>query len=307
MKKVIFLFAYLLLLNTKSYCQELNAQVIVNGNAVQNTVDVKIFKSLEQSIEDFLNKRKWTSDEYAINEKIDCQFNLTITKKGKTDNAYEAKLSINAVRPVYNTDYTSPIVNYVDKEIIFKYIQFQPLEFNETNIAGADPLASNLSAIFAYYTYLILGLDMDSYSNKGGTALYNKARNIVANAPDGYGITGWTSEGTKNRYWLTDNLLNTRFNAFREALYTYHRNGMDQMTGKPDEGTETILNTINAIYDVNSETPGSAILFLFFSTKNAEYLNLLTTASAEKKLELVPKISMLDVSNAAKYSALLKQ
>ncbi len=300
-------FVIVFALSINANAQELNAQVILNAQAIQNNVDVKIFKNLEQSLKDFLNTTKFTKDEYGALEKIECQFNLTIQKVGKEANSYEAKLSINASRPVYGADYQSSILNYIDKEVMFKYVQFQPVDFNETRVAGNDPLAANLSAIFAYYAYYIIGLDMDSYKQSGGSDYFNKARNIVSNAPEGYGIDGWKPEGSKNRYWLVDNILNSRFIPFREAYYYYHRNGLDQMTTNAEEANIAILNTISTIYQVNMESPGSALLLAFFSTKNAEYLNILTQASMEEKLKLVPMLSMLDVPNASKYSALLKQ
>jgi Domain of unknown function (DUF4835) len=308
MKKIIIIIIAYLGNTILANAQELNAKIVVNGTAVQNNVDQKIFKALEQSLQDFLNKRKWTNDEFGNTEKIDCQFNITITKRAKDmEDAYEAKLSIQASRPVYQTDYSSPILNYVDKDFIFKYIQFQPVDFNENRVAGNEPLVSNLTATLAYYVYYIIGLDYDTYKLKGGSDYYNKARNIVSNAPEGNGVSGWKNEGTKNRYWLVDNILNSRFSGFRDVLYSYHRNGLDAMTKTPAEANAIVLNTIPTLYQINSETPGSAILFLYFSTKNTEYYNMLSKASMAEKIKLVPQISMLDVPNATKYSELLKE
>jgi hypothetical protein len=288
------------------HAQELNAKIIVNGTAVQNVIDLKTFKTLEQGLQDFLNKRKWTTDEFTTAEKIDCQFNLTITKQGKEGDTYEAKLSIQAARPVYNTDYTSPILNYVDKDVYFKYIQFQPLDFNENRVAGNDPSIANLPAILAYYVNYIIGLDYDSYKLKGGSEYFSKAMAIVNNAPEGAGINGWKNEGAKNRYWLADNMLSARFVNFREVMYNYHRNGLDIMAKTPEEGLEVILNSIKTLSQINTETPSSALLFLYFSTKNLEYYNFLSKASAEDKQRLIPLISMLDVPNATKYSSLFR-
>jgi hypothetical protein len=306
--KILALLIINFLFINHSFAQELNAKVVVNGSAVQNNVDQKIFKALEQSLQDFINKRKWTNDEFTTTEKIDCQFNITVTKRSKDiADAYEAKLSIQASRPIYQTDYSSPIFNYVDKDFIFKYIQFQPLDFNENRIVGNEPLVSNLSATVAFYVYYIIGLDYDTYKLKAGSEFYNKALNIVSNAPEGNGITGWKNEGSKNRYWLIDNILNARFAGFREVLYNYHRNGLDAMAKTPSAAAVVMMNTIPTLYQINSETPGSAILFTYFSTKNNEYLNVLTKATMAEKLKLVPQISMLDVPNATKYGELLKE
>jgi Domain of unknown function (DUF4835) len=306
--KKIFITLMLLAPFLQSNAQELNAKVVVNASAVQNTVDLKIFKSLEQGLEDFLNKRKWTSDEFTTAEKIDCQFNISITKKAKdAADIFEAKLSVQSSRPVYQTDYSTPLLNYVDKEFVFKYVQFQPIDFNENRVAGNDPITANLTATLAFYVYYMIGLDYDSYKLKGGTDYFSKAMAIVNNAPEYSGITGWKNEGTKNRYWLADNILNARFGAFRETFYNYHRLGMDEMTKAPAAATNAMLATIGSLYTINFETPGSALLFMYFSTKNNEYYNLLTKASQEDKLKLIPQISMLDVANATKYSGLLKQ
>jgi Domain of unknown function (DUF4835) len=307
-KKILILLSVICTQITQGYAQEMNAKVVVNGAAVQNTVDQKVFKAMEQGLQDFINKRKWTNDEWANTEKIECQFNITITKRA-TDvpDAYEAKLSIQASRPVYGTDYSSPILNYVDKDFIFKYIQYQPIDFNENRVAGNEALVSNLSATIAYYAYYILGLDYDTYKLKSGNEYYAKALNIVSNAPEGNGISGWKNEGTKNRYWLVDNIMSARFAAFREVLYNYHRNGLDAMAKNSKEGTDVILSTISSLYQINSEAPGSAILFLYFSTKNNEYYNILAKASMQEKLKVVPQLSMLDVPNATKYGELLKE
>jgi hypothetical protein len=304
--KFIALIVLLISFSSNIMAQELNAKIIVNGSAVQNAVDLKVFKTLEQGLQDFLTKRKWTTDEFTAEEKIDCQFNLTITKKGKDADTYEAKLSIQAGRPVYNTDYTTPIINYVDKDVLFKYIQFQPLDFNENRVAGNDPVVANLPAILAYYVNYIIGLDYDSYKPKGGSDYFSKAMSIVNNAPEGAGINGWKNEGAKNRYWLADNMLSARFVNFREVMYNYHRNGLDAMAKNPAEGLDVILGTIKTLSQINTETPSSALLYLYFSTKNLEYYNFLSKASAEDKQKLIPLISMLDVPNATKYSSLFK-
>jgi Domain of unknown function (DUF4835) len=303
---ILAFFATVLFQSNKIIAQELNAKIIVNASAVQNSTDIKIFKTLEQGLQDFLNKRKWTLDEYTMDEKIECQFNLTIIKKGKDADCYDAKLSVQAARPVFQTDYVSPILNYVDKDIYFKYIQFQPLDFNENRVAGNDPSIGNLPAIMAYYVNYIIGLDYDSYKLKGGSEYFAKVMAIVNNAPEGSGITGWKNEGAKNRYWLADNMLSARFVNFREVMYTYHRNGLDAMAKNPPEALDVILESIKTLSQLNMETPSSALLFLYFSTKNNEYYNFLSKASTEDKQKLIPLISMLDVPNATKYSGLLR-
>jgi Domain of unknown function (DUF4835) len=286
--------------------QEINGTVTVNGSAIQG-VDAQLFKTLEQSLNEFINSRHWTTDEITLNEKIEANFNITFVKKNTdAENSYTCKLSVQVSRPIYGTTYKSPILNYIDKEVVFRYIQFQPIDFNENRIATNDPLASNLSATMAYYIYLALGLDYDSYALKGGTPYYNKALNIINNAPEGNGISGWKREGNKNRYWVIDNLLNSRFNEFRNQFYLYHRKGFDMMSTKQKEGETVVKDGLDKLAQLNNENPTSAIMSLYFATKNTEYYNILSTATDEEKTNLIPLIAAVDVTNAQKYLALIK-
>jgi Domain of unknown function (DUF4835) len=309
MKKIIMRHcAILIILLFANICtaQEINSIVIVNGSSIQG-VDQKIFKTLEQGLTEFINTRHWGNDEFAPGEKIEANFNLTFVKKNtESENNYTCKLSIQASRPVYGTNYKTPIINYLDKDVTIRYVEFQPLDFNDNRITTNDPLASNLTALFAYYVYYIMALDYDSYAPKGGTPYYNKALNIINNAPEGSGISGWKREGNKNRYWLVDNMLNSRFGEFRNLFYSYHREGLDAMTEKPKEADELIKTIIPKLAQINSENPTSSVMSMYFGAKSQEYFNLLSASSNEEKMTLVPIISTVDVTNAVKYSGLLK-
>jgi hypothetical protein len=304
-EKLLLLIA--LFVSTLVKAQDINCNIIINSSAIPN-VDQKIFKTLQQGLLTFVNTRKWAVEEIKTEEAIDVNFNITLLKKGDAPDSYEAKLTIQSSRPVYGTDYNSTIVNYIDNAFKFKYVQFQAIDFNENRIVGNDPLVSNLSATIAYYIYLSLGLNYDSYKLKAGQEYFNKALNIVNNAPEGYGITGWKNNEAKNknRYWFVDNILNSRFSSFREVIYNYHRNGLDQMISNKEEAQKVILKTISTLTLLNGENPGSAILYFYFNAKNEELLNILSSAPAEERATLLPQMAILDVTNANKYNALIK-
>lgn len=191
--------------------QELQAKVSVSGARLPTTVDRRVFQALQTGLSDFLNNRKWTGDAYQANEKIECSFLLTLTGSPDVD-TYTGTLVVQAARPIYGTSYNSPLINYQDADVQFKYVLFTSLLFDDNRVQGTDPLAANLTALFAYYAYLIVGFDDESFALKSGDPYFQKAWNIVNNAPDGSGVKGWTAfDGTVNRYWLAENLQNSKY------------------------------------------------------------------------------------------------
>jgi hypothetical protein len=290
------------LLTKVALAQDVQATVVVNGSAIRN-VDQKIFEGLDEKLTSFINLRRWTEDDYATAEKLELNINLTFTDKEKQDDTYRAKLTVQASRPVYGTDYKTSILNYIDKDVVIKYTQFMNIEFNDNKVVGNDLYASNLPAIVAFYIYYALGLDYDSFSLKGGTPHFNKALNIVNNAPE---LEGWRREGSKNRFWLIDNINNSRFDAFRTNFYEYHRNGLDQLTTDKTAGYGVIRDQIKLLFQLNKDMPNSAVLFMYFFAKNKEYQNILTETKKEDRTELVQMMSTMDVTTAQKYNELLK-
>ena len=201
--------------------QELLANVSVLATRVGTQIDHKIFQTLQSSLYDFLNNRKWSNETFQPNEKIVCNFLVNISQAAD-NNSYQASLTVQASRPIYNSSYQSPLINYIDQSFIFRYVEYQPMDFSDSRVQGTDALTANLTATFAYYIYLILGLDFDSYSLRGGDAYYQKALNIVNNAPDSREISGWKAfDGVRNRYWLIENLTNSRYNLIHDAFYGY--------------------------------------------------------------------------------------
>lgn len=286
--------------------QELNAKVTVIASQIKSTVDKKAFQTLQTALTTLLNNRKWTKDNYQQQEKISCNFLLNLTKDIES-NVYGASLTIQAGRPVYNSAYVSPILNYQDNDVAFKYIEFQQVEFNENNVMGTDPLASNLTAIFAYYVYMILGLDYDSFSPRGGDQYFKKAQNIVTNAPDGRNITGWKAfDGQRNRYWLADNFNNSKFTLLHDTYYTYYRLGMDKMYEDENQARQQILNSLNNLNTLNTDNPNLMGIQFFFLGKNDELAKAFKKSPPQERVRASELLQRLDITNAEKYKQALK-
>jgi Domain of unknown function (DUF4835) len=285
--------------------QELQAKVSVNAERVGTKVDKKIFQTLQSAIANFLNNRKWTGETFQQNEKINCNFLLSI--KTGDNNIYTATLTVQAARPVFNSSYVSPLINFIDESVVFRYVEFQNLEFNENRVAGNDATAANLTATLAYYAYIILGLDFDSYALKGGEQYYIKAQNIVNNAPDGRDITGWKAfDGQRNRYWLIDNLTNNKYNLLHDAIYAYYRQGLDNMYDKETEARTGILNTLNFLNTVNTDFPNIMFIPFFFQGKSNELIKIFKKAPVDEKSRASDLLVKLDITNANNYKQELK-
>lgn len=306
MKKIIFSILSIIL-SQNIFAQELNCKVNVIADQIQG-VDQKIFRTLEQAVTEFINTRKWSTDNFDTKEKIECVISIVLNKQIEgVEGGYTGRLNIQATRPIYNTSYNTSTVNYIDKDLAIKYIQYQPIEFNDNRVAGNDALASNLPAILAYYCYIILGLDYDSFAMKGGNDFFNNAQSIVNGAPEGKGITGWkASENQRNRYWLIDQLTNSKFLGFHEVMYKYYRLGLDLLTTDEENARNNIYSTISTLAKINSENPSSVLIQFFFNAKSEEIRNFMANASAMDRQKYIPLLSTLDVSNANRYAELLK-
>src|SRR5437762_6404673 len=237
-----------------AYGQELQARIKVVANKLSTQVDKKTFQTLQAALINFVNNRKWTNDGFQANEKINCNFLINIEKE-LGDNVYKASLTVQAARPIFNTSYESPLINFQDDNLTFRYLEFQPIEFNENRIQGSDPVAANLTAMLAYYVYIILGMDYDSYSLRGGDPYFQKAWNIVNNAPESGTIKGWKQfDGSRNRYFLAENINNSRYALVHDAIYAYYRNGLDAFYENEDGGRAGILNCLNFLNTLNTES-----------------------------------------------------
>jgi hypothetical protein len=302
-KKILFICLFTVAIASVR-AQEIQARLTVMTSKISTQVNKNVFQNLQTALTNFLNNRKWTSDAFQTNEKIQCNFLLNI-EQDLGNNVYRAKLTVQAARPVYSSTYDSPIINFLDDDVVFRYQEFQSIEFNENRVQGNDPVASNLTAILAYYVNIILGFDYDSFSLRGGDNYFQKAWNIVNNAPESRDITGWKAfEGLRNRYWLAENLNNNRFALIHDALHSYYRSGMDLFYENEDEGRNGIMNSLNFLTTVNSENPNSMIMQFFFQGKSAELVKVFSKASADVKTRVRELLTKLDITNAAAYKEL---
>jgi hypothetical protein len=304
MRKLFFIAMFSLAFFRPVVAQELQARISIVSNRISSQVDKKIFQTLQGVLSNFLNNRKWTNDNFQANEKIQCSFLLTLIQD-LGDNVYKASLTVQAARPVYNSSYQSPIINFLDENVTFRYVEFQPVEFNENRVQGTDPVASNLTAVFAYYIYMILGFDYDSFSRRGGDTYFEKAWNIVTNAPEGKDITGWKSfDGIRNRYFLSENLNNNRFALIHDAIYSYYRSGLDIFYENEDEGRNGILNSLNFLNTLNVENPNSMLMQFFFQGKSNELIKVFSKADPGLKNRVRDILMKLDVTNISAYKGM---
>ena len=246
--------------------QELNAVVTVNSDQVSQT-NQQIFRTLERSLSDFLNQTRWTTVNYAEHERIKCRLFITVTRF--ESGRFEANLQLQSSRPVYNTTYESPIFNYRDNQFNFEYIEFQPLVFNE------NVFNSNLIGVLSYYVYIMLGIDADTFKIDGGTPYYRKAQAIVTQA-QGSGYAGWGQSATdgRTRFQLVDNLLSNTFSEYRNAMYNYHRLGVDLLASEPLNAKEAIISALKPFESLNQRRPNAFLLQLFFDAKAEEIQNI---------------------------------
>jgi hypothetical protein len=301
MKRSLLLIIIVTVFNVTNHAQEFQSKVTVVASRVPTSVDKKLFQTLQTQLTNFINNRKWTSDAFQPAEKIECSFLLNIDKVVET-NVYRASLTIQAARPVYNSSYATALINFQDADVTFRYVEYQPVEFNENRVQGSDALASNLTATIAYYVYTILGLDYDSFGAKGGDMFFQKAQNIVNNAPEGRDISGWKAfDGLRNRYWLMENLLNTRYNVVHDVMYTYYRQGLDKMYENEATARQQILGSLILLQGLNQENPNTMIVQFFMQGKSPELIKIFKKASPPDKARAVELLQKLDVTNASKY------
>ncbi|MBA2329688.1 MAG: DUF4835 family protein [Flavisolibacter sp.] len=301
MIKKIFLLPLLLFVLQSIQAQELQANLTVMANRVSTEVDKKVFQTLQTALTNFLNTRKWTSQTYQPHEKIKCNFLVNIDQE-VGQNVYKASLTVQAARPVFNSTYESPLLNLQDNDVVFRYIEFQPVEFNENRVQGNDPLSANLTAVLAYYVNIILGLDHASFSPRGGDLYFQKAQTIVNNAPESRDVSGWKAfDGQRNRFRMVENLTDNRFTLIHDALYTYYRLGLDQLTENEEEARNGVLNALNYLTTLNKDQPNSMIMQVFFQGKSNEIAKLFSKGNPEMKVRARDLLVKLDLTNASVY------
>lgn len=256
--------------------QELNCTVTVNSDQVSQT-NQQIFRTLERSLSDFVNKNKWTNRTYQENERVNCQMFITITKFDS--NRFEGNIQIQSSRPVYNTSYESSVFNYKDNDLNFEYIEFQPLVFNP------NVFDSNLVSVVSYYAYIILGLDADTFALEGGTDSYRKAQQITTQAQSS-NYSGWDQSSDRSRFELVDNLMSNTYREYRIAMYNYHRKGLDILGDNNSTGKQVIAGTMKLFETMINRRPNAFLIQTFFDAKADEIQNIFSDGPKVDIVEL---------------------
>ena len=284
MRRILLFFIFLSSITISS--QELNCQVTVNFDQVSGS-NRQVFTTLETAISEFVNQKKWTDKTVKSQERINCAMNIIITKRD--NNTFEGSIQIQSTRPVYGTSYETPILNIRDNDFNFKYNEFDQFIYNPTRFD------SNLISTIVFYTYIILGVDADSFALNGGETYLKEAENVTLQAQQS-GLAAWSNQvGVQNRFQMIDNLLSPGLNQFRSVLYTYHRKGLDELTGDAKIAKQSLENTIITLDRLFNKVIGNPLLRLFFDAKADEIVNLYSdgpnTRSKQRLLAVLQKIS----------------
>ena len=284
MRRILLFFIFLSSITISS--QELNCQVTVNFDQVSGS-NRQVFTTLETAISEFVNQKKWTDKTVKSQERINCAINIIITKRD--NNLFEGSIQIQSTRPVYGTSYETPVLNIRDNDFNFKYNEFDQFIYNPTRFD------SNLISTIVFYTYIILGVDADSFALNGGETYLKEAENVTLQAQQS-GLAAWSNQvGVQNRFQMIDNLLSPGLNQFRSVLYTYHRKGLDVLTGDAKIAKQSLENTIITLDRLFNKVIGNPLLRLFFDAKADEIVNLYSdgpnTRSKQRLLAVLQKIS----------------
>lgn len=260
--------------------QELNAKVTINHAQIQGT-DASVFETLQQSLEQFINERQWTDYQFQKNERINCNFNITITKYDRTANRFEATAMIQANRPVYNSTYTSTLYNNKDDDFSFDYAQFDQLNFQE------EMIDNQLTALFAYYAYLIIGLNLDSFAPLGGTDVLQRCLNLVNNTQN-LGFTGWKAfETSRNRFAIINDYLDEAMKPLRQLQYDYYRTGLDEMSNNAERGRTNITTALQNLKQAKENKPLSLLPQIWTDYKRDELASIYHGKGTQKEKEQV--------------------
>jgi hypothetical protein len=290
-----------LMLTLSASAQELNCQVsVINDPTLDVTsVELEIFKQLEETVFDIMNSRKWTNDNFEVEERINCQLQFQI-REIPAPNSFSGYLQVQSSRPSFNSSYNTVLFNYQDDDLAFSYSRGAVLNFSD------NQFRDNLTSILAFYAYYIIGMDYDSFSNQGGTKYFQKAQDVVAMAQTA-SAPGWRSNetGKRNRYWLVDNALHELFSPLRECNYEYHRKGIDMLYDNKEEGRKNIYNALNKLVKVVSTRPNSLNLLNFIQAKTNELKNLYEDAEVKEKTKIVNLLKRLDPANSSRYQEIL--
>ncbi len=280
--------------------QELNCKVKVNHSQVQGT-DKEVFTALETAVSDFMNKRNWTELQYKEVERVDCSLTITIKKYEVGENAFTGELLLQVNRPVYNSSYSSTVFSMKDANFSFNYTQQDNLEFNENNVDN------NLTAMLAFYAYLFIGMDLDTFSPLGGTAVLDMAMNVANNAQN-LSAPGWKAfTDDRNRYAIINDYMESSFEVFRKMMYKYHREGLDEMAQNADRGRVAVTEALEMLKEAKSSKPLSSLPQIFTDYKRDEIVNIYSGHGTEKEKQTVYDIvSEINASQSQQWNKIKK-
>lgn len=298
--KGLITIAICLLLGTLK-AQELNCQVtvITNAKLEVTTVDQEVLDQLKQVLYEFMNNTQWTKDKFKVEERINCNIQLQISKI-PSPGVYEGSIQIQSTRTAFNSSYNTTILNYMDESVSFAFSRNAILSY------APNQYRDNITSLMAFYAYFIIGMDYDSYSLKGGTQFFTEAQQIVSLAQSS-GAPGWKSNeaGKKNRYWIVDNILHQLFEPLRECNYEYHRKGLDKLYDNKAEGRMAMYNALNKLTTVIATRPSSVNISNFVQAKTVELKNLYADAEMKEKQDIVALLKRIDPANSSKYQEIL--
>ncbi len=293
MIRYLFLFLFLLIAPNLYGQQEMNCMISISTPGMSET-DRQIMRTLQSDLYEFVNQRNWTDYQFESNERIEASIVITISERMGSDE-YRGTIQVQSRRPVYQTSYSTPIFNHQDRDFQFRYTENQALDYSDNSHS------SNLTAVIAYYVYIIIGFDFDTFAPLGGNPYFERAQNIVNNAQNAP-ERGWKSfEGQRNRYWLVENLFNNTYSPIREAIYTYHRLGFDKMTENMEIARGEVVNALEMFQRAHRARPGSFLMQIIMTTKSDELVNLFSEASSMDRNKAVNILSEIDPANSSKY------
>ncbi len=285
MKVLVLLFIFHLSLVT-SFAQELQVKVNINHSQIQGS-DVSVFENLQQTVEQFVNERQWTDLQFQKNERIVCSLNITVTKYIREENRFECTALIQANRPVFNSAYTSTLYNNKDENFHFEFKQFDQLNFMDENVDN------QLTALLAYYAYLIIGLDLDSFSPMGGSEILQQCMYLVNNAQN-LGFPGWKSfEDSRNRFAIINDYLDGAMSPFRQLQYDYYRKGLDEMPNNAERGRSEISTALEeGLKKAHEDKPLSLLPQIWTDFKRDELVNIYKGKGTQKEKERIYELLM---------------
>jgi hypothetical protein len=298
MKRILIFLVLVIVAHSQLFAQELRCNISISAQKIQGA-NRTMFETMQSDLYEFMNNRKWTDQKFTMDERIECSFFINLEEQVSSDE-FKGSIQVQLRRPVFDSSYETILLNIKDNDFQAKYVEYQTLEFNETS--NKD----NLTNILAYYAYIVLGMDYDSFSPLGGTEFFQKAQSIVNNSQNA-AEKGWKAyESEKNRYWLVENILNKSYAGFRNCTYQYCRQGLDIMADKAPEGRAVIAESLKLIQKVFRARPSLFILQVFFDAKSDELVNIFSDSFPDEQNRVSIILNECDPSNGSKYEKILK-